>query len=100
MGTNLRFHGQDADVVVDDSTVTLVGAAEPSGSGGSDDAASGGGRVVILRSQIASVELTPATLLAHGRLEISTGTGDRHTVHFARGEAQERFTSLEAIIRP
>lgn len=101
MGTSLTFHGQDADVAVDDRTVTLTGDVATSGPDErerssrlvDDDA------LVLPRSEIAGVTLEPATLLGYGRLAISTRAGRKHTVQFPR-DAQDHFANLEAIIRP
>ena len=90
---SLTFSGQDADVTLDDGTITFV----PGGAG--TTGASAGDPVVIPRSEVAGVDLKPASLLAYGRLVISTRSGDEHTVQFAR-EDQDRFANLEAIIRP
>ncbi len=90
--SNLSFHGQDADVELGAETITLVG--RPAGGSGED-----GRPVVVPRSEVAAVELTAPSLLAYGRLEITTRSGDRHTVQFAR-EDHEHFENLQAIIRP
>ena len=91
---------QDADVELGDGTITLAahatddGATTTAGTGAGDDRP-----VVIARSEVAGVQLTGASLLAYGRLVISTRGGAEHTVRFAR-EEQEHFENLEAIIRP
>ena len=90
--SNLSFPGQDADVELGAETITLVGRKP--GDSGED-----GRPVVVPRSEVAAVELTAPSLLAYGRLEITTRAGERHTVQFARGE-QEHFENLQAIIRP
>jgi hypothetical protein len=98
MGTGLTFHGQDTDVVLDDRTITLVDTATSS-TAGATGRSGDGGPVVILRSEVTAVELEPPTLLAYGRLVISTRAGTEHTVQFPR-PAQEHFENLEAIVRP
>lgn len=92
MGTSLTYRGQDADIELDDSTITLVDTATASSAEAPDP-------VVILRSDVTGVELKPPTLLAYGRLVISTRAGGEHTVQFSK-ETQARFENLEAIIRP
>lgn len=87
MATNVTFHGQDVDVVLEDRTIRLV------------DAASGEDQVEIPRSEIGAVDLKPPTLLGYGRLTLTTRAGATHTVEFAKG-AQEHFANLEGIIRP
>jgi hypothetical protein len=111
MGSTLTFHGQDADVELGDGTITFVAhpapaADEATATAGDDTSAATGGTdtgdeqpVVIARSEVAGVQLTGASLLAYGRLVISTRGGEEHTVRFAR-EEQEHFENLEAIIRP
>ncbi len=90
--SNLSFHGQDTDVELGAGTITLVGRS-------ADGAADDGGSVVVPRSEVAEVQLKASSLLAYGRLVITTRSGEQHTVQFAR-EEQEHFENLEAIIRP
>ena len=87
MATNVTFHGQGVDVVLEDRTVRLV------------DGASGEDQVEIARSDIGAVELKPATLLGYGRRVVTTRAGATHTVEFAT-TAQDHFENLEVIIRP
>ena len=94
----ITFHGQDADVVLDDSTLTLVGATLESTSSG-DRPAAADDPVVLLRTDVDDVDLKPATLLGYGRLTIGSRAGDRYGVRFPR-EAQDHFENLVAIIRP
>ena len=95
----ITFHGQDADVELDDATLTLVGATAESSASGEKPAAAAGDRVVLLRSDITEVELKAATLLGYGRLTVGSRAGDRYSVPFPR-DAQEHFENLEAIIKP
>ena len=101
MGTSLTFHGQDADVAVDDRTITLTGAVATSGPDGQERSTDlvGDDALVLPRSEVAGVTLESATLLGFGRLAIQTRAGRTHAVQFPR-DAQERFDNLEAIIRP
>ena len=103
MGTSLTFHGQDADVVLDDRAITIARATEGATTSEDEeprDVDEGDVPVVIPRSEVTAVELKPPTLLGYGRLVISTRTMGQHTVQFARGEAQKHFANLEVIIRP
>jgi hypothetical protein len=99
MGSMLTFHGQDADVELGDGTITLVAHAADDTTDATDAADAGDDPVVIPRSEVADAQLTGASLLAYGRLVISTREGEEHTVRFAR-EEQEHFENLQAIIRP
>jgi len=100
MGTKLTFQGVDSVVELEDHAVTLHGAkttVRPGADAPVADEPAGGDPVVIPRWEVEGATVKPPTLLAYGKLVITTRAGREHTVEFSK-DAQDRFENLAAII--